>query len=393
MKNLSYSKISFSVSGKIIFVVFCSLFLSLQIFAVPGRLDLKFPQVLANGASVRAIEIQPDGKILIAGEFSTRGAILRQDVARLNADGSLDPTFNIGSGANNGEISVMKLQSDGKILIGGFFNNINGVFVSPVARLNTDGSLDTTFNLAGINVTFAFDLDIQADGKILISAMNSIGTSFVARLNVNGGWDSSFNFPFYGAGNNSFKVAFAPSENKIYVGGNFSSTVNQIEYRGLARLNLNGTVDTSFAITVNYSQFGLIVDVEPLPNGKLLVWGKFDTVNGVTRRNLAIINSNGSLDTSFNPATRGTEIILSVAVQSDRKIIVGGSNFTSNTFLRGNIARLNADGTVDTTFNQGRGANAAVRTVKIQGNNKLLIGGDFFRYNSFPRRALAQINL
>lgn len=394
MKSIDRSRIIFSVGGNIILIVFFSLTLSVLIFAGPGRLDLNFQQVLASGAIVSAIEIQPDGKILIAGKFNTVGAVLRRDVARLNSDGSLDTTFNAGNGVNEGSlIRFVKLQPDGKIIIAGNFSQINGEFRRAIGRLNPNGSIDTTFNVSGIDVTFVNDLDIQTDGKILISALNSIGTSFITRLKTDGTNDQAgFLFPTNSPGSN-LRVSFVPTENKILVGGNFTYTVNQIAYKNLARLNQDGTIDTTFTANVTNTTFELFVDAAPIGNGKILVWGRFDTVNQTTRRNIAILNGDGSLDASFNPATSGTETFISVAVQTNGKIIVGGINFTSNTFVRGNVARLNADGSIDTTFNQGRGANADVRALKIQGNDKLLLGGAFSRYHIFPRRTLARVNL
>ncbi len=396
MKISNYSKRPFSIGKKIILIVFCSLFLSLQIFAAPGRLDLKFPNLLANGANVTAIEIQPEGKILVAGKFTTRGAVLRKDMARLNSDGSIDATFSIGSGTDDVSlIRFIKLQTDTKIIIAGYINKINETFVRSIVRLNVNGSVDTTFQLSGIDVTFVYDLDIQTDGKILISASNLIGSSFVTRLKMDGSNDQGIGQSLFrdNSGGSGYRVSFVPTENKILVGGRFTYTVNQTQYNNLARLNLDGTIDTTFTANVTNSVYDLSVNTRPLANGKILVWGKFDTVNGATRRNIAILNNDGSLDTSFNPATNGAETILSVAVQTDGKIIIAGSNFKFNTFVRGNIARLNANGSVDGSFNQGRGANGAVKTVKIRSNNKLLIGGDFFRYHTFLRSGLAQINL
>ena len=163
----------------------------------------------------------------------------------------------------------------------------------------------------------------------------------------------------------------------------------------MARLNSNGTIDPTFTADVTFvNAFDIKVNTKLLSNGKILVWGKFDTVNGATRRSLAVLNNNGSLDTTFNPATSGAETILSVAVQSDGKIIIGSNNFRYNTPVRGNVARLNADGTVDQTFNQGRGiGGGGVRALKIRSNTRLLIGGNFYRYHIFPRSGLVQINL
>lgn len=376
----------FSFDLKIILTFVIGFLLSVQIYAQPGRLDLNFPQHLAAGANVTAIERQNTSRVLVAGKFTTRGAVVRRDIIRLHADGSLDSTFNLGSGTDEfGLIRFMKLDADAKIIVAGDFNRINGVSRNKIARLDADGNVDPTFNLSGIDVTFINDLDVQTDGKILISASNLLGTSFVARLNNNGSLDASFNFPFFGGSNSNFKVAFAPLLNKIYVGGNFLT--------GLALLNLDGSVDTAFNATVSSSQPGRTVDVE-IFNGRILVWGKFDTVNGAARRNLAVLTFGGSLDQSFNPATRGTENILSVAAQTNGKIIIGGSNFGSDTFLRGNVARLNANGTIDTTFNQGKGASGGeVRALSFFSGTKLLVGGTFFRYHIFPRSGLAQINL
>ncbi|MGI8641293.1 MAG: hypothetical protein ACR2MG_15270 [Pyrinomonadaceae bacterium] len=389
MNIKKYSKVIFSVSQKVILIIFCGLYLSSQIYAQPGRLDLNFQNVLAPGAEVRTIETQPDGKILVAGKVTTRGTVSRREVARLNADGSLDPTFNIVSTSGGSEFGIffIKLQADGKILVGGNFNNINGIFRSAIARLNTDGSVDTTFELSGINITFIHDLDLQTDGKILVSASNLGGSSFVTRLRTDGTNDPGFGQVLTYTRSDA-KVAFLPTENKILL-GDYTPGFDQ---RSLKRLNLDGTIDTTFSVA-NVTTSTSNLYIRPLANGKILLWGRFDTVNQTTRRNIAILNNDGSLDTSFNPATGGTGTILSVAVQTNGKIIIGGNTFTSNTFVRGNVARLNADGSVDTTFNQGRGANADVRALKIRNNNKLLIGGTFFRYHTFPRSGLAQINL
>jgi uncharacterized delta-60 repeat protein len=369
--------VNFSFSKKTILVIFCSLFLSAQISAAPGRLDYSFQNNLASGSDIRSIEIQADEKILVAGSIAPRGAMLRQNIIRLNADGSFDSTFNIIETFRSGEtISFIKLQTNEKIIV---ITNFGELY-----RLNTNGSRDPTFSLSGFNVAAVRDLDVQTDGKILVSGFNLAGTDFITRFNADGSHDAGFNTA-YGSGS----VTFAPLENKIYIYKRVSSGVSQMN-----RLNINGSIDATFAAaTVTSTQFEPLVNAEPLPNGKILIWGKFITVNGANRNNLAVLNSDGNLDASFIPATRGTENILSVAVQSNGKIIIGGSNFSSNTFVRGNVARLNADGSADSTFNQGRGANADVRALKIRNNNKLLVGGSFFRYHIFPRSGLAQVNL
>lgn len=365
--------------GKFVLAALALPVLYSAVAAQPGRIDLTFPNLFLTGAVVNAIEIQPDGKILVGGSFETRGPVVGNDLVRLNPDGSIDTSFSIGSGLDVGSILSMRLQPNGQLLIGGPFSRINGTTVSRLARLNANGSVDPSFNISGIDVTFVLDIDLQTDGKVLFSGSNLIGTSFVARLTTTGVFDqTAFFFP----GGGEFTVTDVPNEGKILVGGRFTG--------GIARLTSTGAVDTSFTASISSVNFGLHVKAMPLAGGKILVWGKFDTVNEVTRRNIAILNNNGSLDTSFNPDTSGTDAILSTALQPDGRIVIAGRFPAANTLPRGNVGRLNADGSVDTTFDPRRGAKGEVRVVKIQGPTRLLLGGPFYRYQTIPRRALVR---
>lgn len=373
----------FSPDKNFFLTAFCVLFLAWQVYAAPGRLDLKYPQILASGANVTAIATQTDGKILIAGEFVTRGAVVREDMIRLNTDGSLDTTFNIGIGTTSpNSIKFIKIQPDGKILIAGYFGQIGGTNARSIARLNTNGSVDTTFNLSGIDVVFVRDLDIQTDGKILISATNLIGTSFITRLNYDGTNEPGIGQILYNNQTFGLRLTYLPAENKIMVGG-----------RQLARLNINGGTDMAFSANITSPDFNALIIPRLLANGKYLVFGHFDTVNGVARRNIAVLNSDGTLDTSFNPATTGAEYINDAVEQTNGKILIGGTLFALNSPLKGNLARLNADGTIDKTFNQGRGASGDINALKILSPNSLLIGGSFLRYHIFPRGGLAKVSL
>src|SRR5690606_5239549 len=94
---------------------------------------------------VIASSLQSDGKVVIGGAFSSINGTVRDRIARLNTDGSLDTTFNPGTGAND-LVTSISIQSDGKIIIGGWFIFYNGTAIKRIARLNTDGSLDNTFD-------------------------------------------------------------------------------------------------------------------------------------------------------------------------------------------------------------------------------------------------------
>jgi len=120
---------------------------SLGLQAQPGTLDTAFDPGLGADNDVFTTAIQPDGKIIIGGQFTAYNGTTRNRVARLNADGSLDTAFDPGSGANN-TVLTSALQSDGKIIIGGEFNSLNGTNIRAIARINADGSFDKSFNPA-----------------------------------------------------------------------------------------------------------------------------------------------------------------------------------------------------------------------------------------------------
>jgi uncharacterized delta-60 repeat protein len=382
MSITKLSRIRFSNGEKLILAILFGLLFSVQIQAQPGRIDLNLKNVLADGADVRAIDTQPDGKILIAGNFTVRGEDMRREAARLNADGSLDAAFNRVT--TGGSVLFVRSVADGKVLISGNFFSVNGVQRPHVARLNADGSLDTTFVISGFNVNFIYDMDLQTDGKILLAGVNIIGTRFVTRFSINGAYEGD---DFTIAGCCTHTVTFVPGENKILIGGN----VNNLTHRGLLRINTNFTIDSTFNPIVTPLSTSSAVKAVPRADGKIMIYGGFDTVNGAARVKLALLNNDGTLDATFNPPTGYSEIINSLVVQPNNKIIIGGIFNTTNTVLRNNIARLNADGSVDATFNQGRGARGEVKALKIRSSGKLLVGGTFFKYHTFPRNGLAQV--
>lgn len=154
--------------------------------------------------SVWDMVLQPDGKIVAVGSFTDYNGIARNRIARLNSDGSLDETFNIGTGANFGPVYAVALQEDGKILVGGSFTQINGNPRSTIARLNADGSVDQDFIVGtGFN-QIVRDINIQPDGEILVvgnfTSYNGTPRTRMARLNSDGSIDEAFEV---GAGFNS----------------------------------------------------------------------------------------------------------------------------------------------------------------------------------------------
>lgn len=364
--------------------------LSCTLQAQGGRVDWTFQQLLLPEGNVTAIEVQPNGKILVAGKFTTVGPIVRKDLIRLNSDGSIDSSFDSGTGTDGvGMILALKVQTDGKIFIAGSFNSYNGTFVRALTRLNENGTIDNTFGISGLDVTFAFDVDIQNDGKVIISASNLIGSQFIARLGTTGANDGGVGQPFFLDGSSGYRVGFISPENKILATGRRFSPSSQVN---ILKIAVTGGADMTFTTVVTGNPNELMADAVSLANGKILVWGKFDAVNQVARRNVAILNSDGSVDSAFDPATSGSETIQAAAVQPDGKVVIAGTGFSALSAVHGNVARLNANGNVDPTFNAGRGADRTVKSIVVR-NSKLLIGGDFFRFHTFPRAGLTQLKL
>ena len=162
-------------------------------------------------------------------------------------------------------------------------------------------------------------------------------------------------------------------DDKILIGGTFSN-VGAFQTYNIARLNADGSADTTFTSALN-SGSGTVVDIERQSDGKFLIAGSLGTVGGVANRIMLRLNTDGSNDSSFNNVTVDSGGVLDVALQSSGKILIGGSFFTVNGTIRRNFARLNTDGTLDTTLSAI--FTGAVYAVKLQADGRILVGGTF----------------
>jgi uncharacterized delta-60 repeat protein len=363
-------------------------------FAQSGSMDISFnPADVGSGNGtdniVFSTTVQPDGKIIIGGFFTFSNGIARNRISRLNSDGSLDTGFNPGTGAN-GTVYSAAVQPDGKIIIGGSFTSYNGISRNYIARLNSDGSLDTDFNVGtGANSTVR-STAVQSDGKIIIGGLftsyNGTTQNYTARLNSDGSLDTGFN-PGTGA-NGSILSIVVQSDGKFIICGSFTS-YNMISRNRIARLNSDGSLDTSFDPGIGTeADGGSILSIAVQPDGKVVIGGFFTSYNGTTRNKIARLNSDGSLDIDFDPGTVADIYVWSIVAQSDGKIIIGGFNISNN----GCIARFNNDGSLDTGFYQGAASNSGVYSITVQTDGKIIIGGLFLVYNGISRNRIARLN-
>lgn len=359
-----------------------------------GTIDTTFNTGTGFNDSVSSVALQADGKMLIVGDFTSYNGVTENRIIRLNSDGSKDVTFNTGTGFNN-YVAAIAIQADGKILVVGFFTSYNGITENRIIRLNSDGSKDTTFT-TGIGFSYLVSaIKLQVDGKILVgglfSAYKGVTSNRIIRLNSNGSKDTSFDI---GTGFDSIvRVIELQTDGKILVGGDFT-TYKGVTENSMIRLNSNGSKDTSFTtgtgFNFNSGLFSVSV-IEPQNDGKLIVAGDFNSYNGSTENSMIRLNSNGSKDATFVTATEFTGFINTIAPQVDGKILVGGAFARYNGSTENHIIRLNTDGTKDDTFNNGQFDNI-IRTTEEQTDGKILVGGLFTSFKGSTENRIIRLN-
>ncbi len=418
--------------GESILLIKCSLFFMFGCAIIASAqnyvIDTSFKPALLNGGSVDASVVQSDGKLIIAGNFTSVGNVRRSRLARFNTNGSVDMTFtppetflfnqvSSGSGVTR-LIGTIAVQADGKILVGGRFTNFSGAFVKNIVRLNSDGSEDPSFNLGGTGFTndgisvFVNSIVVKPDGKILVGGnftqYNNVSRSHIVQLNENGTLDSSYNGGTVSLASTPF-AAFSISlqaDGKSVVTGNFVGFNGSVE-NGVVRLNADGSRDTSF--NVNGSGAGgpiqVVYSSVVSADGKILLGGSFTSFNNISRNGLVRLNVDGSVDTSFNIGNgvggSTDEFILpsvrKIALQSTGKILVGGNFRTFNNQTKNLLVRLNEDGSEDASFDSGSGLTSGISggivfAISVLPTGDIAVGGMFFKYKNTNQIRLAYIN-
>ncbi len=374
-----------------------------------GSNDPTFNLTAATDISfINDIELQPDGKILIGGQFSDASNIPSDNIGRLNSDGTIDPTFFATTMQAGALEQVYKIiyEESGTIVIAGEFELLNGSAVGCIGRLNPDGSTapgfsgaDAFFGSGNSNQANIFDAVLLPDGRYIVAGQfhlfNNHVSGNIAGLLNDGTTDPAMPADIGASGWETYGVQkiLPLGDGTIWIGGKFEAADN-LYTPGIAKLNADGTADPSFIANVDVGGGNeFVYDIDIQTDDKIIIAGSFETVNGAGKSSIARLKPNGNLDHSFHIGSGFDGDVYMVAVQPDGKILCGGYFNTYNGVTANNIARLNPDGTLDATFNPGgTGPDGSVRSLIVLPDGKIMIGGFFMNYNGILKRFIARLN-
>ncbi|MFV5690516.1 T9SS sorting signal type C domain-containing protein [Flavobacterium sp. LT1R49] len=359
-----------------------------------GNLDVSF--ITGSGASGAAeeVQVQTDGKIIVAGSFISFSGTTCNRIIRLNANGSIDATFGIGT-SFNGDIGALFLQSDGKILVGGDFGIFNGTSANKIIRLNTNGSIDGSFiSGSGFGTGGVDIIKVNSVGAIMVagsfaSTYNGTDVNRLVLLGPNGVISSTFDIGS-GPATATVYALVGDLNGSWYAGGSFSIFDSQNQGR-LARIDAIGSLDIGY-LTAGVGFDNSVLKVISLPDNKTMAFGSFTKFNGTSANRIACLLEDGAIDTSFNSLGVGANnIIKSAVIQTDNKIILVGSFTNYNGVAVNRITRVLSNGDLDTSFTIGTGANNQVYAVALQPDGKIIITGNFTIYNGVSSNRIARL--
>lgn len=352
----------------------------------PLRVDPDFATAVRHaGENWRLL---PDGRMVMATSLAFLTGEDGQGIVRLLPDGTLDPSFTLAR--VSGFSLLLALQTNGQVLVGGQPEfTINGSPIQRLARLNADGSLDSTFlpQLSQPSGTYATALAVQPDGKILVAT----GDSFLARLHPDGSPDATFQI----ISNAPVSRILLDNTGRVLISGNFSVVENQLR-PGLARLLADGFLDRSFFADW---EFGQIIRCEAEAEGTFLVTYYDHSGAWVLGR----LSPEGRLDPTFQPDARLGSLAGSVVAYPapGQKVLLSDQQFAGSA-ASGIVSRLNADGTLDDSFLAGTvtvtfmtdgGWGPPTYTITPDSGGDLLISGDIVTVNGTPIGGLGRLLL
>jgi uncharacterized delta-60 repeat protein len=315
-----------------------------------GSLDTTFNTNTIDGFNqpVNSIALDNNNKLIVGGDFTALNSASQVYIARLNQDGSLDNTFNIGSSFDNYVITIA-VDSKNRIYVGGNFSSYNGTTSNKIARLLPDGSYDTTFDVGGGFNARVYSIVIQPDGSVLVGGnftdYDSNSVYYFVKLDEDGRFNSGF--PQYTTSGLDGAVNTIKSlpDGRIFVGGNFLN-YDTVHYGGIIGFKSDGGINSTFDVIGGFNTTVRSIDY----NGRVLVGGDFITYQtslGYTSTNYLIkLNQDATINMTYSEPNN---IVYTVLCDLTKTLI--GGNFTRGG--RNYLTRLDNDGNPDLTFNNG----------------------------------------
>jgi uncharacterized delta-60 repeat protein len=318
---------------------------------------------------VFALAVQPDGHLLAGGDFTVLGGFGRHSLGRLLPGGELDWPFDSAIRpdlVSGDDVACIAIRPDGTILVGGQFQALGGVDQRFLARLQPNGVLDSAFDRRPSDAA-VWALALQADGKLLVAGADP--SARLRRYEGNGWADSAFS----PTANDEIRCVAVQADGRILVGGRFT-TLNGQPRGYVGRLLANGALDDTFNLNADGEIRTLVVQ----PDGRILAGGDFSSIGGQSLARLARIEPGGAVESGFNAGPSANGRVETLALQADGRIIIGGAFSQFDGQIREGIARLLSDGSLDSSFDPA-GTVATVHALALQPNGRLLVGGLVFQ--------------
>ncbi|MDB6064872.1 MAG: hypothetical protein JWR26_1080 [Pedosphaera sp.] len=264
-------------------------------------------------------------------------------------------------------------------------------FAAAIRAFAGPGAVDPTFNVVVNNTVYS--VLTQPDGKIVIGgAFNSVGGTTrygLARLYQDGTLDTYSNS--LNSGTTIYAMLRQP-DGKLLIGGAFNLPSSPYSHNNLARLNVDGSIDGTFTNSYPGGPNGTIYSLGLQSDGKVMVGGTFNTIGGTNHNLIARLNPDGTIDNSFNAGTINGSSVNAIAVQGDGNILIGGAfnSFTTYSLERNNIARLLTNGIPDAGYNSS--ASGPIQAVYLQNNGKSMWAGYFGNLGTANRYGIGRLN-
>lgn len=324
------------------------------------------PLARPNGQSVRELLELADGSVIVGGRFSALDGVEQRNLGRVLADGTVDADFRIQT--DTGVFTTLATFEEG-VWLGGDFSQLNGVAVGRLVKLDPRGRRAPATSHALNRVPLAL-LPLDNDRLLVGGDFTQSGAQVASHLllieNSSGG-----RLPLSIGADNTVHALARQADGKILVGGAFAS-VGGVTRRAIARLNADLSVDTSFNLLLDAN--AVVRTIAVAPDGGIVLGGSFGALGIESRQNLAKVRADGSIQALFAPNPNGR--VDSLLIAPNGEIYVGGTFSSIGGQARNRVARLNADGSLASFAPTVNAGTTRVSAIALQADGRVLLGGN-----------------